>query len=97
MNLKVQITKVFLLGALLFPSCFWGQREVTTLLQQLDHTVADYPNAITKKEKRLQYLKDELRYSTSNEQRYAIYVQLHSEYTPFNWIRRLLMLEKVGK
>lgn len=83
MNLKVQITKVFLLGALLFPSCFWGQREVTTLLQQLDHTVADYPNAITKKEKRLQYLKDELRYSTSNEQRYAIYVQLHSEYTSF--------------
>lgn len=83
MNIRVLSVSAFLFLAIVSPNFSWGQDEVATLLQKLDATVELYEVTAKKKENRLLHLKETVRYSISNEQRYAIYGQLYSEYASY--------------
>lgn len=97
MNRSVFLPLVFLFLAVLCPNYFLGQDDMASLLQKLDRTVENYSVTTKKKEMHLLHLKEVLRYSTSNEQRYAIYGQLYSEYATYQLDSALTYARKSGQ
>lgn len=97
MNRSVFLPLVFLFLAVLCPNYFLGQDDMASLLQKLDRTVQNYSVTTKKKETHLLHLKEVLRYSTSNEQRYAIYGQLYSEYATYQLDSALTYARKSGQ
>jgi len=97
MNRSIFLPLVFLFLAVLCPNYFLGQDDMASLLQKLDRTVENYSVTTKKKETHLLHLKEVLRYSTSNEQRYAIYGQLYSEYATYQLDSALTYARKSGQ
>lgn len=97
MNRSVFLPLVFLFLAVLYPNYFLGQDDMASLLQKLDQTVENYSVTTKKKEMHLLHLKEVLSYTTSNEQRYAIYGQLYSEYATYQLDSALTYARKSGQ
>lgn len=80
--------------AFLSPLFLFAQNNSEQLLQELDQTVADYQLYSDKKEIEINKLKGLLPYSSSDIQKYNIYVKLYSEYKSYQSDSALIYARK---
>lgn len=75
--------KILLLLICLAPFCISAKTRLDSLLLELDKTVLNYQYYSDLKEDRLHQLKDSLRLTLVDEQKYWICAKLFDEYTPY--------------
>lgn len=79
---------------LLFPILFFGQDNYDSLLKELDKTVDHYQFYLDRKETKIEKLKELLKYSSADFQKYEIFDQLYYEYKAFQLDSALVYARK---
>lgn len=83
-----------LLIILVFPVFIFGQTNTDSLLNDLDQTVTDYQIYLNRKETSINKLKDLLKYTTGDLQKYEVYGKLYDEYKAYQLDSALVYARK---